>query len=483
MNSSRPRRFDRNLIVIGGGAAGLVASLTAATLGAKVSLIERHRMGGDCLNTGCVPSKALLRAAHLMGEIKRAPELGFRQAHAEFDFSALMARVHKVIARVEPHDSAERYRSLGVDVIQGEARLTSPWTVAVDGVELSTRALVLATGGEPFIPAIPGLADIPYLTSDNLWSLAQLPERLLILGGGPIGCEMAQAFARLGSRVTLLEQAAQLLPREDAEVGVALQVQLAADGVHCLTGFGAVSVSAGELVAEGPDGRQTLAFDQLLVAVGRRPVTAGLGLDELGIETGSRGEIVVDAALRTRYRHILACGDVTGRYQLTHAAGHEGWHAAINGLFGGIKALKVDYGAMPAVVYTEPEMARVGLNEVEAQAKGLAYEVTRYDLAELDRAIADGSDGMVKVLSDRKGRLLGATVVAPRAGEMITEYTLALRAGWKLGTLLGPIRPYPSYAEAGRYVAAQWRRDHAPQWLLRLLARWHDWRLGKKSAA
>ncbi|MCC7414197.1 MAG: FAD-dependent oxidoreductase [Gammaproteobacteria bacterium] len=482
----RPARFDRNLVVIGAGSAGLVSAYIAATVRAKVTLVEHRQMGGDCLNTGCVPSKALIRSARLVADLRRAEALGLREAAATVDFRAVMERVQDVIRRIEPHDSAERYAALGVDVRRGTARITSPWTVEIDGEPVSTRAIVIAAGAEPFVPPIPGLAECGYLTSETLWDLRELPRRLLVLGGGPIGCELAQAFAVLGAEVTQVEMADRLLLREDDEVSQCVRASLERDGLRVLTGHEAKSVErAGDgdghvLVCAHGGGSVRLAFDAILVAVGRRPRTAGYGLEELGIPLARGGTVETNEYLETPYPHIYACGDVAGPYQFTHTAAHQAWYAAVNALFGSLRRFRADYRVIPAVTFTSPEVARVGLNEREARERGIACEVTRYTLDDLDRAITDrAAEGFVKVLTPPgRDRILGATIVGEHAGELLAELTLAMRHGIGLNKILGTIHPYPTWSEATKYTAGAWKKAHAPERVLRWLERYHAWRRG-----
>lgn len=481
----RPRRFDRNLVVIGAGAAGLVSAYIATAVRAKVTLVEGTRMGGDCLNTGCVPSKALIRIARVAHEVREAQRFGVATSPPQVDFAAAMQHVREAIHSVAPHDSEERYRAMGVDVRRGHARILSPWCVEVDGEPVTTRAIVIAAGAEPSVPELPGLAEAGYLTSDTLWRLEALPPRLLILGGGPIGCELAQAFARLGSRVTLVQRGERLLSREDADVSAFVAACLREEGVDVRLAHQAVAVDAGadgrvlRCRHAGEDVR--LPFDTILVAVGRVPRTQGYGLAELGIPLSPRRTVETDAWLQTLYPNIYACGDVAGPWQLTHAGAHQAWYATINALFGGIKRFRVDARAMPAVTFTDPEVARVGLNEREARERGVRYEVTRYDLADLDRALAEqATSGFVKLLTvPGKDRLLGATCVGPHAGEWMAELALAIRHRIGLNGVLGTVHAYPTFAEANKYAAGAWKRAHAPQRLLRWLERWHAWRRGK----
>lgn len=480
----RPDKFDTNMVAIGAGAGGLVSSYIAAAVKAKVTLVERHRMGGDCLNTGCVPSKALIRSARMAHEFSRAEEFGIRGAAGEVDFAAVMDRVHAVIAKIEPHDSIERYTGLGVDCVTGEARITSPWTVEVDGKEIRTKSIVIASGAEPAVPPIPGLDEVGYLTSDTLWEIREQPKHLLVIGAGPIGCELAQAFARLGSKVSVLDLADRIMPREDADVSEWMTERLKGEGLefylsHTPQAF-RVEGDQKILLAKHAGGEVEIAFDQVLVAVGRKARVENLGLEELGIAVTPRGTIEVNDFLQATYPNIFACGDVAGPYQFTHAAAHQAWYAAVNALFGKFWKFRVDYSVIPWTTYTDPEVARVGLNEQDASDQGIDFEVTRYELEELDRAITEGEDrGYVKVLTAKgKDRILGATIVGAEAGELITEFVTAMRHGLGLNKILGTIHAYPTLAEANKYVAGEWKRAHAPERILGLLGRFHRRQLG-----
>jgi pyruvate/2-oxoglutarate dehydrogenase complex dihydrolipoamide dehydrogenase (E3) component/uncharacterized membrane protein YdjX (TVP38/TMEM64 family) len=484
---SKPKRFDRNLIVIGAGAAGLVSSYIAAAVKARVTLLEKHRMGGDCLNTGCVPSKALLRAAKLVSQIDNARDYGIDAGLPRVDFPAVMQRVHQVIRDIEPHDSVERYTQLGVECLQGHARLVDPWTVEINGQRLTGQQIVIAAGAEPFVPPIPGLRETRFLTSDTLWDLQELPARLIVLGGGPIGCELAQAFARLGSQVTQVEMAPRLMMREDPEVSELVAARFTDEGIDLRLNTRAKSVIENEsgrfLVCEHQGQEQAIAFDHILVAVGRVARLKGYGLEELGIEAGRT--LPVNEFLQTRFPHIYACGDVAGPYQFTHTASHMAWYAAVNALFGPLLALrggrfKVDYSVIPWATFTEPEVARVGLSETEAREQGIAFEVTRYGLDDLDRAIADGTaHGFVKVLTaPGSDHILGVTIAGDHAGDLIAEFVLAMRHGLGLNKILGTIHIYPTLAEANKYVAGAWKQAHKPEGLLRWVERFHAWRRG-----
>ena len=480
----KPKNFDRNLVVIGAGAGGLVSSYIAAAVKAKVSLIEKHQMGGDCLNTGCVPSKALLRSAKLANELKKGEALGFTGVQGQVDFPAVMERIQRVIADIEPHDSVERYTGLGVDVIQGEAKILTPWTVEVNGQTLSSRNLIIAAGARPFVPDIPGLEQIRAYTSDSIWTLREQPRWLLVLGGGPIGCELAQAFQRLGSQVIQVERGGRLLPREDANASEAVMASLRADGVdlrlqHQAERFEVVDGEPRMIARNLETGEPvTIAFDCLLLALGRKANVSGYGAEELGLTLRDNGTLETDEYLATRFPNIFAVGDVTGPYQFTHVAAHQAWYAAVNALFSGFKRFKADYRVIPHCTFTDPEVARVGLSEGEAQAQNTAYEVTRYGIDDLDRAIADeAAHGYVQVLTEPgKDRILGVTIVGEHAGELLTEYVLAMKYNMGLNKILGTIHSYPTMSEANKYAAGEWKRAHAPQGLLRWVERFHTWR-------
>lgn len=485
----RPRLVDRNLIVIGAGSAGLVTAYIGAASRAKVTLVEANKMGGDCLNYGCVPSKTLIRSAKLAHQIRHADRYGLEPSTPQLSFSKVMQRVQAAIRQIEPHDSVERYTALGVEVLRGYARILDPWTVEVkcdggDTRRLTTRSIVIAAGAEPFVPALPGLDEVGYVTSDTVWerfaNLQAPPARLLVLGGGPIGCELAQCFARLGSSVTQVQHAPRLLTREDAEIGDLARASLEEDGVTVLMQHEAVRCERERgrkfIVVEHAGAERRIEFDALLCAVGRVPRLTGYGLEELGIPT--ERTVVVNEYLETLYPNIYAAGDVAGPYQFTHTAAHQAWYAAVNALFGHLKRFKADYSVVPWTTFLDPEIARVGLSEQEARDKGIPFEVTKYDLGELDRAITDGSArGVVKILTvPRKDRILGVTIVAEHAGELLAEFVLAMRHGLGLNKILRTIHTYPTLAEANKHAAAEWRRAHLPQRLLPWLDRYHAWR-------
>ena len=478
----KPKRFDTNLVVIGAGSGGLVCALIAAAVKAKVTLIERNRMGGDCLNTGCVPSKSLLRSAKMLNYIARAEEYGFKRATAEFDFADVMERVQRIIATIEPKDSVERYAGLGVDCIRGDAQIVSPYCVRVNGREIATRTIIVATGGAPFVPPIPGLRDADYYTSDTIWELRTLPKRFIVLGGGPIGCELAQAFSRLGLSVTIVERNPHLLMREDDDAVACVQERFAAEGIRILTDHAALRVEPADegkrLVCEHAGQEVTVPFDAALVAVGRRPTTAGLGLETVGVTLSARGAVEVDEYLRTSVPTIYACGDVIAPYQFTHTASHEAWYATVNALFSPFRRFKANYSVIPWTTFTDPEVARVGLNERDAAHRGIPFAVTRYDLDDLDRALADGEGhGFVKVLTPPgKDRILGVTIVGHHAGDLVAEFILAMKWGLGLKKIMSTIHVYPTLAEANKFAAGVWRRNNAPQGVLDWVEKFHRWR-------
>ncbi len=489
---TRPARFDRNLVVIGAGSAGLVSSYIAAAVKAKVTLIEKHKMGGDCLNTGCVPSKALIKSAKLLATMKHASDYGFKSAHVEFDFAEVMERVQRVVREVEPHDSVERYTALGVECITGTAKITSPWTVEITtatGTQtLTTRGIVIATGARPFVPPIPGIADVGCLTSDSIWELRQLPKRLVVLGGGPIGSELTQCFARLGSKVTQVEMLPRIMIREDPEFSAMVLEKFRSEGVDVLVNHKAqrFAIENGEKVLycetdSETGGREVrIVFDALLCAVGRVANTSGYGLEELGIPVTKARTVEVNEFMQTRYPNIYACGDVAGPYQFTHTAAHTAWYSAVNSLFEGFKKFRADFSVIPWATFTDPEVARVGINEIEAKEKNIPYEVTTYGIDDLDRAIADGTaHGLIKVLTvPGKDKILGATIAGEHAGDLIIEFVTAMKYSIGLNKILGTIHIYPTLAEANKYVAGNWKRNHAPEKLLEWVEKFHTWRRG-----
>ncbi|MFO1245566.1 MAG: FAD-dependent oxidoreductase [Ramlibacter sp.] len=487
----RPRRFDRNLIVIGAGAGGLVSAYIAAAVKAKVTLVEAHKMGGDCLNYGCVPSKALIKSAKLAHQMRHGHRYGLNDSTPGFSFRAVMARIHAVIAAIAPHDSVERYAGLGVEVLQGYAKIVNPWTVEIalnDGGKqvLTTRNIVIAAGARPLVPPLPGLNEVGYVTSDTLWdtfaNLDEVPRRLVVLGGGPIGCELAQSFARLGSEVTQVEMAPRIMAREDEEVSALARDALTADGVQVLTGHKALRCERDSdqkvLVVEHQGQEKRIAFDELLCAVGRAARLTGYGLEELGIP--AQRTVETNEYLQTLYPNIYAAGDVAGPFQFTHTAAHQAWYAAVNALFGDFKKFKADYSVIPWATFIDPEVARVGLNEQEAKEKNIPYEVTKYGIDDLDRAIADSeAHGFVKVLTvPGKDRILGVTIVGTHAGDLLAEYVLAMKHGLGLNKMLGTIHTYPTLSEANKYAAGEWKRAHQPHRLLDWVRKYHDWKRG-----
>jgi pyruvate/2-oxoglutarate dehydrogenase complex dihydrolipoamide dehydrogenase (E3) component/uncharacterized membrane protein YdjX (TVP38/TMEM64 family) len=483
----KPGKFDRNMVVIGAGSAGLVSSLIASTVKAKVTLVEANKMGGDCLNTGCVPSKALIKSAKVASQIRHADKYGLKASEPEVPFKQTMARVLEAIKTIEPHDSVERYTGLGVDVVEGYAKIIDPWTVEIarhDGEtqRLTTRSIVIAAGAEPFVPPIPGLADVDFVTSDTMWDafaeMDEAPKRVAVLGGGPIGCELSQALSRLGSNVTQIERSDRVLGREDVEVSELAKQALEASGVTVLTNHNAVRVERGAVIVEHDGAEKRVEFDALLVAVGRAARLTGYGLEELGIDTAKT--VVTDEFLATKFPNIFACGDVAGPYQFTHTASHQAWFASVNALFGQFKKFKADYSVIPAVTFLDPEFARVGLNEAEAKEQGVAYEIARYELSQLDRAIAESeTTGFVKVLvAEGKDTILGATIVGSNAGELLAEYVLAMKHKLGLNKILGTIHSYPTMAEANKFAAGEWKKANKPEKLLSYVEKYHNWRRG-----
>ncbi len=482
-NWSKPKKFDYNLIVIGGGAAGLVSSYIGAAVNAKVALIEKHKMGGDCLNTGCVPSKALIKTAHFVEEARQSKRLGIQKTELTFDFSDVMRRVRRIIKKIEPHDSVERYTKLGVTCLQGSARVVSPWTVSYEGSsgkqEISARSIIIAAGARPIVPHLPNLSEVEYATSDTIWDLNKLPNNLIVIGGGAIGSELAQAFQRLGSKVILIESANRILMKEDTEVAETISNQLSDEGVAILTRHRAKGFikekNIQTLVCDSPNGEVKLNFDRVLFAIGRRANIQGYGLED--IEAISTQDIVLptNEFLETRFPNIYACGDVTGRMQFTHAAAHQAWYAAVNALFGQLKKFTVDFSCVPWATFTHPQVARIGLNEDDANRKNVKYEATVYGLDELDRAIADSEDhGFVKVLTyPNSDRIIGVTIVGENASEIISEFVLAMKHGLGLNKILSTTHIYPTFSEANKYVAGEWKRKHAPKTILKILKIYH----------
>lgn len=479
---SKPLEFNYNTVVIGGGSAGLVASYITSAAKAKVALIEKHKMGGDCLNTGCVPSKSLIRIAKAAHDIKNAQDYGLQAELSKVDLAAVMKRVQSVIKKIEPHDSAERYQGLGVDCFSGTARIVSPYEVVVNGKTLTTKTILIASGASPFVPKIEGLDLINYKTSDNLWSLNSLPERIAILGGGPIGCELAQAFSRLGSKVTIIEKDLQILNREDSDIVEKIEEKFIQEDIKIVKGFVAQKITKSDkgfkLHLSDNESQKEIEFDELIIALGRKANLDNMGLEDLSIETNVNGTLKADEFLRTNYPNIFVCGDVAGPYQFTHMAAHQAWYAAVNAMFMPFWSFKVDYSIVPMCTFVSPELARVGLNEKEAKLQNISYEVTTYDMKSQDRALADGENfGIVKVLTPPKSdKILGVTILGPRSGEVIAEFVLAMKHGLGLSKILGTVHIYPTLTEANKAVAGNWRKKNIPEKLMQFAESFHDWR-------
>jgi len=479
--------MDYNLVVIGAGSGGLVSSYIASVVKSKVALIERHKMGGDCLNTGCVPSKALIRSTTFLSHVNRHKDFGFKNATAEFDFAEIMERVQSIIRKIEPHDSVERYSKLGVDCLQGEAKILSPNKVSVDGKVITTKNIIIATGGVPAVPRIPGIENIDYYHTDNIWTIRKQPKKLIVIGGGPIGCELGQAFARMGTKVILIQRHHQLLPREDDDVIEVMERHLEKEGaeLRLSTITERIEVRDGKkfliVKKKGDEKEEEIEFDELLSAVGRVPRTKGFGLEELGVELDDRGRIRTDQYSRTNIKNIFACGDVTSPYQFTHMAAHQAWYCAVNALFSPFAKFKVDLSITPWCTYTDPEIGRLGLNEKEAKEKNIPYELSVYPLDDLDRAITDSEDyGMIKVLTPPgKDKILGVTICGYHAGDLLPEFVFAKKYGMGLNKILGTIHVYPTMGESIKYAAGIWKKAHKPEGLLNLIGKFHSFRRGK----
>jgi pyruvate/2-oxoglutarate dehydrogenase complex dihydrolipoamide dehydrogenase (E3) component/uncharacterized membrane protein YdjX (TVP38/TMEM64 family) len=484
----KPRQFDRNLVVIGGGAAGLVSAYIAAIVKAKVTLVEAHKMGGDCLNYGCVPSKALIKSAKVAHQMRHASRYGLEDHAPNFSFKSVMERIHRVIAAIEPHDSVDRYTKLGVEVLEGYATIINPWTVKItmnDGSTqtLTTRSIIVAAGASPVIPDLPGIETSGYVTSDTLWhkfaQLDKVPAHLVVLGGGPIGCELAQSFARLGSNVTIIERSTRLLSREDEDVSSFAREALLKDGVTILCNQQAlrfeIILGNKTLIVSNGDFEERIHYSEIICAIGRKARLNGYGLEALGIQTDRM--VDTNEYLETIYPNIFAAGDVAGPYQFTHVAAHQAWYATVNALFGHFRRYKVDYRHVPAATFIDPEIARVGLNETEAKAQGIAYEITRFGIDDLDRAIADTeASGFVKILTPpNKDKILGVTIVGAHASDLIAEYVLAMKYDLGLNKILSTIHIYPTMAEANKYAAGEWKRSHQPEKLLSWVKKYHEW--------
>ncbi len=488
---TKPKSFDRNMVVIGGGSAGLVSAIIASTVKAKVTLVEDNKMGGDCLNYGCVPSKALIKSAKVAQNMRHADNYGLNKTDPSFSFKAVMQRVHDIIAAIEPHDSVERFEGMGVDVAQGYGKIIDPWTVEIkthDGEtkRLTTRSIVIASGAEPFVPPLPGLDDVGYYTSDTMWEefakMDEMPKRMVVLGGGPIGSELSQAFARLGADVTQVEMASRLLIREDEDVSIIAKEAQEKSGINVLTDHQAIrcELKNGEkhIIVKSGDKEFPIAFDALLVAVGRKARLTGFGLEELGIDT--KGTVVTDEYLATGFPNIYAAGDVAGPYQFTHTASHQAWYASVNALFGMFRRYKADYRVIPWTTFIDPEVARVGLNEQEAKEQGVEYELARFELEELDRAITESAtSGFIKLLVAKgSDKILGVTIVGSNAGEILAEYVLAMKHGLGLNKILGTIHTYPTMSEANKFVAGEWKKANKPEKLLDFVEKFHGWMRG-----
>lgn len=473
-------RGSYNLVVIGGGSGGLVAAAGAAGMGARVALVERHLLGGDCLNTGCLPSKTIIRSARVMAEIQRAGRLGVQVPEGvTVDFAGVMERMRRIRAHVSHHDSAQRFASLGIDFYQGDGSFAEPGVISVAGQRLPFKKAVIATGSRALHLPIPGLAEAGYLTNESVFNLTERPHRLAVIGAGPIGCELAQTFQRLGSQVTIFEIAPQILIREDKDAAAVIQKALETDGIQTLLGVKILGVSTKQglkTIRFEQDGQeQELGFNEILLGAGRVPNIESLNLEAAGIESHKRG-ITVDDHLRTTNPHVFAVGDVALPFQFTHTADMSARIALQNALFPGPKKKWSDQ-IIPWVTYTQPEIAHVGLYETDAQAKGIPVQTLMQPMDMVDRALADGDEaGFVKVhVKQGTDQILGATIVADHAGEMLNEITLAMNAGLGLKTLSTVIHPYPTQAEAIRKVADQYNRTRLTPTVAKAFQAWFRW--------
>ncbi|ATH06789.1 pyridine nucleotide-disulfide oxidoreductase [Halobacteriovorax marinus] len=473
----KPKKYDYNMVAIGGGAAGLVTSYIGAAVKAKVALIEREKMGGDCLNTGCVPSKALIKSAKAIYQAKNAHKYGIESVEVKYDFKTIMNRVHSVIKKIEPHDSVQRYSDLGVDCISGNATILSPWEIQIGERVITTKNITIATGARPFIPAIKGIDQVDYLSSDNIWKLEELPKNFTVIGGGPIGVELAQSFQRLGSKVSLVEMSDRILAKEDEDVSELILNQLKEEGIQVYLNSTAKEFKGHTLIIEKDKQDISIEFDKVLLAIGRTPNTQGLNLEELGVSLRKNGTIETNEFLESSLPNIYACGDVAGPYQLTHTASHQAWYCAVNGLFGALKKFKVDYSSISWTTYSDPEVATVGKNESACKIEGIQYDVSKFELSELDRAIADSEElGFVKVLTKPgSDKIIGATIVSSHASDLIIEFTSAMKNGFGLNKILSTMHVYPSLGEANKYLAGVWKKKNQPHKLLALVSKYHSW--------
>lgn len=471
----RPLSYDYNVVVIGAGAGGLVSTAISRAVKAKAAIIESHKMGGDCLNYGCVPSKALIHASQRFDRTKSK-----NGVLSSTDFESVLEHIHSSIKAIEPHDSIERFKSLGADVFQGSAKILTPWEVFVNGKKLTTRSIIIASGAAPFVPKIKGLEMIRVLTSETFWDLKQLPNKMIVIGGGPIGCEISQALSKIGVEILLVERSSRLLSAETKEVSDLVFDQMQQDGVKILLNSEIESFLTANSCKVLESGKVEIYenFDAVFFAIGRKPRVENLGLEELGIPIAKNGTIEHNEYLQTKYRNIYVCGDVAGPIQLTHVAGHQAWYAAVNALFSNFKSFKEDLSVIPRCTFTYPEVASVGLSEQELEKKNYDFEITHYPLTTFDRAVCDqATNGFVRLLTKKNSdQILGVTIVSPRAGEMIAEFALAMR--WKLGLkkILSTVHAYPTWSDANKMAALAWQKKHVPPKLVALSEKFHDWK-------
>lgn len=482
----KPRAFDYNLIIIGGGSAGLVTTFIARILKAKVAIIEKEKMGGDCLNTGCVPSKSLIKIAKIISYGKTPSSWGLKNINIDFSFEDIMNKIHSIIKEIEPHDSIVRYTQLGAECFLGQAQILSPWEVQIGEKIISAKYLVIATGARPIIPQIPGIESISPLTSENIWQLKKQPARLGILGGGVIAAELAQAFSRLGSSVFIIEESSRILSREDEDASGLIHEIFIKEGIKIYTShtLKKCEKSGDEkiLLCIDREGREiSLVCDQLFIAIGRKATTSGFGLEKIKLDLNDNGSIKVNEYMQTSLPNIFACGDVAGPFNLTHAASHQAWHTTVNALLGFIKMFKINYSVLPVCTYTDPEIATVGYSKAELIKKSIPFEETIFPMKDLDRAIIEGETcGFVKVFTPpNSDKILGVVIISAEASTMILEFTLAMKHNLGLNKILNTIHAYPGMGEANKYLAGRWKQRKSRLNLLKALERFHTFSRGK----
>lgn len=465
-------KYDYHVAIIGAGSAGLVVASGCANIGAKVALFEKDKMGGDCLNFGCVPSKSFLRSAHIADFIKNSEDFGIESSINKIDITKVMKRVKSVIDEIAPHDSKERYEKLGVDVFSEEAFLADNHTIKTDNINITAKYIVIATGSGPLVPPIPGLKDVPYLTNKNIFNIQALPEHLIVLGGGPIGLELGQGFRHLGSDVTIIDMLPSIFPKDDPEVAPILEKHLIKDGLKLEFNSKIIEVVSENdsviVVIEKDNKKEKITGDAILVSLGRIPSNKNLGLEIIGINTDKKGYIITDKTLKTSVNNIYACGDVVGPYQFTHMAGYQAG-IVVRNIILPIKS-KVNYSTVPWVTYTKPEVAHVGYTEPWAKSEGIYAEKVVISLAEMDRAKAENDkDGFLKLILGKKNKIIGATMVGEKAGEMIAVASLAIREGLSATNFAGQIFSYPTESEIYKFASYELLKKSLKPWVKKLI--------------